>query len=132
MESKLFKTEETDIGTRVFFKDPLLYTMLPRPVYMLFERPKLGIFYVPFTPYFITFGTSNSKFNSVLDKYCGNIEDMEEVDPETFAIPYPCTGAIKVNLVKGVTFQIKDDKTKELLLKKMDKATERFRKGNKL
>ncbi|AFQ30138.1 hypothetical protein P4493_06390 [Bacillus thuringiensis] len=127
MESKLFKTEETDLGTKILFKDKVLYHSLPKPVFMLFERPMIGVFYVPFTSFKVSFVSSETEYNMVLDKNFANKTDIEEVDPETFAIPYPCTGAIKVDLTKGVTFHIKDEKTKESLLKKMDKAVMKFK-----
>ncbi|MEC2463437.1 hypothetical protein P9X10_00800 [Bacillus cereus] len=127
MESRLFKTVDTDLGTKVIFKDKVLHNSLPKPIYMLFERPMMGIFYIPFTSFKVSFITSETDYNRVLDKYFANKTDLEEVDPKSFAIPYPCTGAIKVDLTEGVTFDIKDDKTTQSLLEKMDKAVMKFR-----
>ncbi|PGF05052.1 hypothetical protein [Bacillus toyonensis] len=134
MESKYFKTENTGKGTRIFFKDPLLYTMLPKKVFFFLEKPIINLFSIPlaipFAPIGVSFGLSTNEFGRVLDKYCEDLEELSDIqvlDPQNYALPYPSTGVFKANMVEGITFDFKTEKDIQPLLIKMDKAVEKFR-----
>ncbi|RFT66667.1 hypothetical protein D0U04_12190 [Bacillus clarus] len=126
VKSKHFKLEETDLGTKISLRDIKLHNKIPNPIFLLLERMSLGMFFVPFTSIQVSFGLSYAEYVRVTSKYCKDVSEMDLVDPDNFAIPYPSVGALKVNFIEGITFKFSNERDKEYLIKKMDKSLDRF------
>lgn len=124
--SKYWETEETDLGTKITLKQGSHYSKVSNPIFFTVKRRFLiGKLFVPFSRFKVSFGLTEED-NKYFDNLYDVSRELEEVDPDNFAIPYPCVGILKVNFTKGLVFKFNNEDDKQELLNKMDKALELY------
>ncbi|KFN01655.1 hypothetical protein D0U04_12195 [Bacillus clarus] len=123
METKFWRTEKVEKGTRILLKENL--NNVPKTMIIYFKRLKVaGLYLYPLTSSLVKLSVDEKEFiDTQIDKY-GYIMNLEEVDFTDHSIPYPVVGVIKVNFSKGIVIEFRRDKDVVKLVERMDKAVE--------